>query len=258
MKRISVILALLLTSSLALNAANCSNEKKAQMIMNGIDQATIDSMCTTTEAPATQQPIQVIINNSSNANNANTNTVNATPAPVNPYANMDDSQYIQRSRLYIGLSSASYDAERTVTDIFGNEYTATNTATGADFSLGYVTESNNRWELSSSTIGYDEGGETISGTNLNWIITLGNENVKNMDYRVYFLLGYGTYTYDDSSSDLTGIAGSAGLGVNFSLNENVEFDLGYHVKSISWTDESSSYDIVDSLTGISLAARWKF
>ncbi len=262
MKNVLKIVGMLLVGISMLNATECTSEKKAQMIMNGIEQSVIDEMCSPKQETTAQQPINITINNSSSADNTNTNTVDASGG----YDDYSKSDSISRDRMYIAVNvmsgSGEYKREYTYS---GNIYTTDISGSTTSLSLGYVFDSNNRFEISSATFTVDELEDlTIEGIDFNWIWTMGSKEVQSGNMRPYLLFGFGSYTISDDYYDDTidAIGVNLGLGIMYPVGDALEIDLGYHIKSIGWdvTDSSGDSVATDTFTisGLNISLRLKF
>ena len=88
---------------------------------------------------------------------------------------------------------------------------------------------------------------------------LGSSNVNKGEFRPYLLFGFGTYTIDELEI-FEGAGGIFGIGVNYSLDDNIEFDIGFHAKSIEWIPDSYDYydDVTTDISGLAVTARYKF
>lgn len=265
MKTILKLTALLLIGS-TLVAAECTSEKKAQMIMNGIEQSVIDSMCAPKKEKESERPIQVIINNSSNANNANTNTIANTNTPAYSES-LPMIDYIEKDRLYIGMSYAIMQGTETTTyseDYYDDEFDIDSQP--FSLTLGYVFDSNNRFEIALTQGSYDyseysDSGYDMSGFDINYIWTLGSKNVKIGSFRPYILFGLGGYTLADDNDEYSTSVFSLGAGVSYSMSDSLEIDLGYHLKAMIWEELTYGTITATTTTGISglrAALRLKF
>lgn len=129
---------------------------------------------------------------------------------------------------------------------------------------GYVFPSNNRFEISltSISVSYDEGDDSdFSGIDFDWKFTLNAENVT-----PYLGVGFGLYTYEDTADvnkggDLNGIALTLAAGVLAKIHERVELDIALSRKGIGWeTAETELGDIQvsDGMTTLAFGAHYLF
>lgn len=104
--------------------------------------------------------------------------------------------------------------------------------------LGYRFRSNNRFLISWNSIdaSYQRGpNDEFNGTDFDWHFVYANDK-----FQPYWGLGFGLYTYEDSaeflevSEDLSGFSFQLLGGAKLDVNENVEMDISYRVKSIGW------------------------
>lgn len=104
--------------------------------------------------------------------------------------------------------------------------------------LGYRFTSNNRFQISRTSIGvsYEVGAnEEFNGTDFDWQFVYGEDKIM-----PYWGFGLGLYTYEDTASpitdneDLSGISFQLLGGMKLDVNEHVEMDVSYRVKSIAW------------------------
>lgn len=135
--------------------------------------------------------------------------------------------------------------------------------------IGYRTESNNRVQLSRSSISvdYDFGGsDDITGTELDFHYVYGQNLVQ-----PYLGFGLGYYTLENSGDDfengddLNGLSFQLLGGVKFAAHEHVEFDASFRVKSIVWEElvfsngfETESIQLTHNYTSLNVGAAYKF
>ena len=88
----------------------------------------------------------------------------------------------------------------------------------------------------SINVNYDSSGnDEFNGTDFDWQFVYGSDKIQ-----PYWGFGFGLYTYEDSAqflqrdSDLTGISFQLLGGAKFDINQHVEMDVSYRVKSIAW------------------------
>lgn len=258
MKILLKLSAVLLLGSTIL-VAECTSEKKAQMIMNGVEQSVIDKICSDEGQVDDDKQVQVIINNNNTNENDNNNA-----------SDNSSSNGIERDRLYISGSYSKMSGMNTFEyydafSYYDGEYEFDLDASGYAFAIGYVFNNNNRLEISftKTTINetqsistYDEES-TITSLDLNYIWMLGSNNVDSGDFRPFILLGIGSNTlvsetpnnllYQNGfdypeAEDFKGAGINMGIGVNFSPTESIELDLGYYYKVIVWKEQAFDYD----------------
>lgn len=258
---LKVVGLLLMFSSIA--SAECTGAEKAKMIMNGIEQSVIDEMCSKTASKKdVQQPVQVIINNSSSSNNSNvvTNT-NTNRSPIH-------TDGVQRQRFYVGAALGSSSGVNTLEYEYYDYYYGYQyyyygeyefDAVYSALSIGYVLDSNNRFEITSTSFSPEDLDESYDGTEINFIVVLGNNDVSVGDLRLYYSIGLGSYR----TGEVDGFSFNAGIGINYTMNDNLEFDLGYNSRAILWdTLEMEEfydyYDLSTSLVTATASVRYKF
>lgn len=123
------------------------------------------------------------------------------------------------------------------------------------FKLGFILESQNRFEISINNISaeYTSGktfnaNQTVgdrssefSGFDLDWLFTIG----ENKTVLPYIDLGFGIYNNDEikgtnNSGDVesaTALAFNLGLGLISEVNDNFELEIGYKYKGLAWNLE---------------------
>lgn len=158
------------------------------------------------------------------------------------YANTDPGTYIG-----FDINSALI-GEANTDNSSGDDLTGNLGVSAASLSLGYRFESNNRIQISASTMSLEhENGldNDVSGIDLDWHIVYGEDTVQ-----PYWGFGFGVYNMDDSSdyfvndNDLQGNAFQVLAGMKFDLNKYLELDLSYRIKTIAW-QEMLFFDGVD-------------
>ena len=241
MKKLLLIIALVFTSSIALNA-ECTKEQKVKMIINGIDQTTIDKVC------AKKQVKKVLKKRITKARR---------------YA-------IKRDRVYVSSSISYYEAFIYPDVNYRGEEEISNSS-ALKFSLGYVFDNNDRVEvlLKRDSLGSEQGNINIyfdefTSIGLNYIHTFGNKQVEIGSYRPFVSLGVSNYYYDDeliNNQEYYGSAFPMSLGVSYSLNNYVELDLSFDYSFVSW-DDMALYPDLDitqtTFSGFTAVARYKF
>lgn len=171
------------------------------------------------------------------------------------FADVDGKFYIAAA----GLSGSGED-EFTINFTSGGSLTGTNEydASETQLMLGYRFKSNNRMELSFTSLEFEyENGFTrdISGVDLDWTFTA-NEKT----FSPYLLLGLGVYARNDptepepDNTDRTGAALNVGLGLIMSLGDHFELDLGYKVRAIGW-EEIEGISYTEERTSLTQQAR---
>lgn len=152
--------------------------------------------------------------------------------------------------------SSSFDFE-TESDIDTN---------GASIFIGYRNTRNNRVQLSFSSfdIEYENGAtDEASGMDLDWQFVYGEKTVQ-----PYWGFGFGLYTLEDtgdlftSGDDLKGVSFQLVAGAKFDINEHVELDASYHIKSIAWQEiemlGGDTLNLSHTFSYLNLGAAFKF
>lgn len=251
MKYILIMTSMFFFSASTLSA-ECTKEQKAQMIMNGIDQATMDKTCSKKIAK------KVI---------AKKKVLKKRRTKPRRYA-------IKRERFYTSFTGSFYNG--VLSREYYNDYgldaedEVESTVLKQQVALGYVFSNNNRIEFiyvkDNSYFEFNEPEvyvfSEVTSIGINYIHTLGNKQVEIGSIRPFLLVGVFTNEYEDNDGDFDYGSGIAiGAGVIYPLNNYVEFDLSFDVKHISWEHGGvDDYDVEAEtfFTGISLAARYKF
>lgn len=248
-----------------LDADECSNKKKAQMILNNIEQSIIDKMCSPEQKYTVQQPVQIIINNSSSADNTNINADTNTAQVANGDKDYPKIDSIQRDRMYIAINLMIGSGESNSDSEYGT-YTSDSSGSTRSLTLGYVFDSNNRFEIAPSNVTVNKlDHTTFKGIDLNWIWTIGSKEIQSGDIRPYLLFGFGGYSVKRGSETADALGVNLGLGITYPIGDSFEVDLGYHAKSIAWEEKDrNDYFIYNNnitrsidLYGINLALRFK-
>lgn len=167
-------------------------------------------------------------------------------------------------RFYAGLNLSTGSGTENVEWYDGTETEADIDVSGSAIYGGYVFPSNNRFEISLTSISasYDEGDDSdFSGIDFDWKFTLNAENVT-----PYLGVGFGLYTYEDTADvnkggDLNGIAFTLAGGVLAKVHEHVELDIALSRKGIGWETaktESGNVDVSEGMTMLSFGAHYLF
>lgn len=246
MKKLLLIITLVFTSSVVLNA-ECTEKERVKLIMNGISQASIDEACGKTKTVVKKQVKKV-----------------AKKRRTKPrrYA-------IKRERMYFSVGSSFYDVSMVQA---GGDLEEDSENGAHHFSLGYILEDNARIELRYREDKFhSEYGNTnyylnnITSVGLNYIYTFGNKQVETGSFKPFVMVGLlsSYYSSEVLNKDYSGYGIIAGLGVIYSLNNYIEFELSYdftHIgiePDIVTYDEYSAIDDVE-LSGATVAIRYKF
>lgn len=130
-------------------------------------------------------------------------------------------------------------------------------ASSRDFKGGYEFDSNNRLELVFTKIDIDfddseYSSETYSGMDIDYQWVWG----KGEALQPYLGLGLGFYTYDDFRDDagdeLNGVSFNLMGGIQYSVTDRVDLDLGYKYRGISWQEILVGWYTVDVRSPVSL------
>lgn len=156
----------------------------------------------------------------------------------------------------LGLSSGSAEEEFTASGFGSSTWDADHSQT--QFILGFETSHDRRFEVSGNSVkldGDDGTKEKYTGFDLDWYYTFGSQSIK-----PFFGLGLGFYNYEDSAEftieneDISGIAVNFSGGVLLPVHENVEIELAYKYKNISWQDLDVGFTTVEASTSLSSIA----
>lgn len=249
-----------------LNAFYCTNEQRATMILQNIDDTTILKMC-----GKAQPKKRKISNNNSNYNQTQTTSNEASTSNVNDITE-DNSGYIERSRFYISVSQSSPSVSATISvPSMGYEGGFDYDTSSQSIALGYIMDSNNRIEYKSTHI--DDSGEynfdgfleLLSHSGLNWYYVFGENQVKPMGIKPFISLGIGnaeaTLVSQGYYNKMTGFSTSLSLGLNWSLGESFELDAAFNTTHIAWEDIDNYGMTVEAetdISGLEVALRYKF
>ncbi len=132
---------------------------------------------------------------------------------------------------------------------------------------GYRTKSNNRIKLSYVKISADHKTSdlTYSGYDLDWQFVYGQSLVQ-----PYWGIGFGSYGKDDSAKfndgeDLKGFSFQLMTGAKFDINDHLELNASYHIRTIVWEAfeyyngiSDVSVTSIDSITSLQVGASFKF
>lgn len=153
---------------------------------------------------------------------------------VNSYASTVPGTYLSLD-LGSSLLGEAYTNNSSGRDLSGNLG-----ASSASIALGYRFESNNRVQLSRSTVNvnYESGFDSeLTGTDLEWHIVYGDEGIQ-----PYWGFGLGVYTLEDTAdifvngNDVQGRSFQVLTGLKFDVSKHLELDLSYRVKNINWQE----------------------
>lgn len=153
---------------------------------------------------------------------------------VNSYASTVPGTYLSLD-LGSSLLGEAYTDNSSGRDLSGNLG-----ASSASIALGYRFESNNRVQLSRSTVNvnYESGFDSeLTGTDLEWHIVYGDEGIQ-----PYWGFGLGVYTLEDTAdifvngNDVQGRSFQVLTGLKFDVSKHLELDLSYRVKNINWQE----------------------
>lgn len=175
------------------------------------------------------------------------------------------------SGVYLGLDVAvSLTGEITAKNLdYDNEESGNIDVSSRAIFIGYRTESNNRVQLSRSSmsVDYDLGGtDDITGTELDFHYVYGQSLVQ-----PYLGFGFGYYTLEDSGDALVGGDDLNGLsfqllgGIKLDVHQHVEFDVSLRVKSIVWDEleasngfETQTIQLTHSYSSLNVGGAYKF
>lgn len=169
-----------------------------------------------------------------------------------------------RADFYIGGVSLSGSGDMEITS-GGSGVTFDHDTGGSLFRFGSIISREGRFEFSISNISFDYdvgGSDDISGFDIDYLWTFGEDR-----FHPILGLGFGFYDMEDtadafvSNEDLSGVAFNFTAGLLFDINENIEFEATYRVKSIAWQDISALGQIVEtssSFSNIGLGVNFKF
>jgi opacity protein-like surface antigen len=171
-------------------------------------------------------------------------------------------------RLYLGLGVAFGSGSE---EYESNGYSMTTDLDQdqADLKLGYVFPSQKRIEISFNSVDVEaednsDSKAEYSGFDIDWHFPF---QLESNTVQPYLGVGFGFYDYEDTGEfiddgdDLSGIAFNLMGGLLIPVNENIEFDIAYKIKSIAWQSvmvESVEVDTSTMLTSLALGVRFKF
>jgi len=122
--------------------------------------------------------------------------------------------------------------------------------------LGFITSSNNRAKISVQTINAktsDGSKNKLEGIDFDFDWTF--DSAKDSKITPYIGLGLGSYSVKDSAQyfvdneDLKGVSVNFNAGILYNVDKNLEFELGYKHKTITWQDVTyNSYCLVNNRT----------
>lgn len=159
------------------------------------------------------------------------------------------------SRLYAGMNLYSGSGSEKVDwdDAGITDSTKEHIETsGGSLRAGYIFASNNRFEISATTIHADFGegsGEEFPGIDFDWKFTLNEESVT-----PYLGIGFGLYNYKDledgtkNGNKVNGVAFNLMAGLAAQLHEHVEFDISVLFKGIGWEEVKFEDELGDTVT----------
>lgn len=209
--------------------AQCTEQQKANMILNNISQATIDSVCNTsvvTKEAKVENEVKI-----------EEEKVVQEKYEEKPFKdkNIDQNDY------YIGfgfsLGSGTNEFENKTTRIISEQdfdFSA------QDFKFGILLSNDNRFEMTYAmhTFEYDNGGEDeVTSFNFDWLFTYPRG-----DFAPYWGIGLGFYTLEDSGKYFTSGEDLSGAGVHLmfggllSVSDDLDIEAGYKTKSIGWDE----------------------
>lgn len=169
--------------------------------------------------------------------------------------------------IYVGLGfstgsgSEEYESENITTD-----YDIDQNQT--DIIVGYQFPSEKRIEFSLTTIDLDVGSENIeseySGFDVDWHFPF---KLQHNMVQPYLGVGFGLYEYEDTArlfekgENLDGIAINLMAGLFIPVNAQIELDIAFKNKTITWQTvemNTRKIDTRSSLSSLVLAVRFKF
>ena len=169
---------------------------------------------------------------------------------------------VKGAYIAFGQGSGSGTEQRRFTDNLWGGTTKVDVGfdvTLTDFKVGVVFESDNRFELSSTSIDakFSSWTEKFTGTDFDWIFTAEKGEA---DFLAFMLVGFGTYEFERLS--LRGAAFNFGLGVYVPVSDNVEVELAYKMKAIGWDEYdiggNTSLYALESIDYVYVGAKYKF
>lgn len=240
MKKLLIIVALIFTSSVALNA-ECTKEQKALMIVNGVDQAGIDKACSKKQVKKVAKKRRT---------------------KPKRYA-------IKRDRFYTSLSGSINQQYLHYMDGGYGDHDKS-LAISLKFGLGYVFKNNDRVEIvlengKLDVDAYQWALSDFTSYQLNYIHTFGNKQVEIGTIRPFALVGLSKYIFEEeegTGNTFNGSGYNVAMGVIYSYNNYVELDLSFDFSFVSWEDIYTDYGEIIALAtyryGPSIAVRYKF
>lgn len=170
---------------------------------------------------------------------------------------------------YLGVGTFNGSGTHSVTRTNGySDYDLSVDVSSTPVSIGFINENNNRFELSLFSMDADFSTgekETISGYDINANITL--DSMQSGNLLPYINVGFGLYNWDNSGSDfvggkdLKGVGFNLDLGLFYSIQKNIELEVAYQTKNVSWQEiQYTNYNatLSDSINGLYLGLNLKF
>ena len=163
---------------------------------------------------------------------------------------------------YIGAGVMTGNGIETWNDNSDYDYSENFNSKAGSVKLGFITKSNNRFELSVNKfyLESDYWTDVYTGLDLNYLLVFFNGN-----FHPYVGLGIGGYisknleTYDEETGEFknaTALAGNASLGFLYSIGKSLEFESALKYHHINWHFDDG--DLVDDIMSIYLGANLKF
>lgn len=170
---------------------------------------------------------------------------------------------------YVGVGFGSGSGEYTYSDSTGTTEVYTTDYTITDIKIGSIYKNNNRIEVSYNSVDVTVDGltdKTLTGLDVDFIWTMDLNN-KDGVFLPFLSLGIGSYTWNNTSSllvsgeDIKGVALNYGIGAYINVASDVDIEIAYKSKTISWQEltlGANTLSLDDSISLFYLGARYNF